>query len=102
MTESEPNIIDMKNMLKNMGVDLNNPSIKNNMNSIMELSSEIKDPMNMNPEQVKRMKNLLGLSGNPSLKGIPAKRTKIGANKQCPCNSGKKYKKCCDSYTKKI
>ena len=68
MTESEPNIIDMKNMLKNMGVDLNNPSIKNNMNSIMELSSEIKDPMNMNPEQVKRMKTIMtsmGLDSQP-------------------------------------
>ncbi len=26
---------------------------------------------------------------------IPAKRTKVGRNEPCPCNSGKKYKRCC-------
>jgi uncharacterized protein YecA (UPF0149 family) len=26
--------------------------------------------------------------------------TKIGRNEACPCNSGKKYKKCCLLYTR--
>lgn len=32
---------------------------------------------------------------HPAIKSNPTKNKKIGRNKPCPCNSGKKFKKCC-------
>lgn len=31
----------------------------------------------------------------PTAQLLPSDKTRVGRNEQCPCNSGKKYKKCC-------
>jgi yecA family protein len=41
----------------------------------------------------KRQSQLAGSSAAP----IPIRSVKVGSNDPCPCNSGKKYKKCCGS-----
>ncbi len=48
-----------------------------------------------------KMDNALRYLSKPPSKSVegamraPVRRVKIGANAQCPCGSGKKYKKCC-------
>lgn len=103
MSETTESILSMESTLKSMGIDLSTMS-KKNREEIEKLSSEITDPMNMNMEHVKRLQELLGITPSPTQQTLPTgfapnqqpkKRTKIGANTQCPCLSGKKYKKCC-------
>jgi len=36
----------------------------------------------------------------PKIETYKRKTPKIGRNNPCPCNSGKKYKKCCGSKVK--
>ena len=36
-----------------------------------------------------------GGSGDKTVKRQPVKKVKIGPNDPCPCQSGKKFKKCC-------
>ena len=59
----------------------------------------IKKTMKENPQLIENMmKNMM--NGDMNLKPNP-KTTKIGKktkpNEKCPCNSDKKYKKCCGS-----
>ncbi|HIO92706.1 MAG TPA: DUF1186 domain-containing protein [Leucothrix mucor] len=49
-------------------------------------------------EQVKKMRELLGMTDNDTqfdLENFTPKTKKVGRNEPCPCGSGKKYKKCC-------
>lgn len=51
-----------------------------------------------NPDAVRKMNSMLSKTT-----GVPTNSTtktkKIGRNEKCPCNSGKKYKKCCNNNT---
>ena len=48
-----------------------------------------------NPEAVRQMKKMMGKSLNIPTAQPKKKEKKIGRNEPCPCDSGKKYKKCC-------
>ncbi len=57
---------------------------------LMKLADTVQDPANITPEITKKIVDILG--------GYHANRhktDKVGRNESCPCNSGKKYKKCC-------
>ena len=73
---------------------------------LKKLSETVTNPVQMDATEAVRIVNELGididalqkkarrlLAENKKLK--TAGRPKIGANEKCPCNSGKKYKKCC-------
>jgi preprotein translocase subunit SecA len=76
---------------------------------------------NINPEQIKKIMNQLGIEDETNmdintLKTVientmkrvhnidrkPLTRDKTGRNELCPCNSGKKYKKCCHNKYQNI
>ncbi len=80
---------DLKKALSNMGLDLSKYP-KDKINTIMQFADSISDPSKMNAEQINKLQVLLGLK-----KGPTKKRIKIRVNDKCPCDSGKKYKKCC-------
>ena len=64
----------------------------------------ISDPEKMTPQQIQKLQNLLGVTqtvaGIQPIKRVPHRRNKIGPNQKCPCDSGKKYKKCCGANKK--
>ncbi len=72
-----------------MGLDLSKYP-KDKISAIMQFADSISDPSKMNAEQINKLQVLLGLK-----KGQTKKRIKIRVNDKCPCDSGKKYKKCC-------
>ena len=72
-----------------MGLDLSKYP-KDKINTILQFAESISDPSKMNAEQINKLQVLLGLK-----KGPAKKRIKIRVNDKCPCDSGKKYKKCC-------
>lgn len=80
---------DLKKALSNMGLDLSKYP-KDKISAIMQFADSISDPSKMNAEQINKLQVLLGLK-----KGQTKKRIKIRVNDKCPCDSGKKYKKCC-------
>ena len=80
---------DLKKTLKNMGIDLSKYP-KDKLDVILKLTDSITDPSKMNTQQIHQLQVLLGLK-----KGQTKKRVKIRVNDKCPCDSGKKYKKCC-------
>ena len=86
-----------------MGVDLEKLP-KDKLEPILQLANSISNPENMTQQQMEKLQNLLGLTltseGLQTGKRIPNRRKKIGPNKKCPCESGKKYKKCCGSNKK--
>lgn len=51
--------------------------------------------MLMGMEEKKYFKEMLSEPTPQQLKRIPPK---VGRNDPCPCNSGKKFKKCCLNY----
>ena len=58
---------------------------------LQKLAHEIKDPSKISPEQVQKIITILATNLKPE---HPVGK-KINRNDQCPCKSGKKYKKCC-------
>jgi uncharacterized protein YecA (UPF0149 family) len=71
---------------------------------LLQFSKTIKDPAEMSTKDALNLINTLGIDLDNLQKKARKKRVeeleknrkpKIGANEQCPCNSGKKYKKCC-------
>ena len=83
MDKFDPDILDQ--IGKMMGKD------KNTMN-------QVKKMMN-NPEAVKQIKKMMNNTMGPQvttdIKSDSKSKEKIGRNDPCPCDSGKKYKKCC-------
>jgi len=53
--------------------------------------AEIRKLAQENPQMVKEAMKFLAQN--------KPKKEKIGRNEKCPCNSGKKYKKCCLNKT---
>lgn len=54
----------------------------------------VKKMMKENPQMIE---SLMANMGSLGQKPQPKKSTKIKPNEKCPCNSGKKYKKCCNN-----
>lgn len=48
----------------------------------------VKDMIKDNPDMIKQARKLIASQ-------MPSKQKKIQPNSKCPCESGKKYKKCC-------
>jgi len=71
----------LKTMAEKIG-DPNNMSIQQAMSLVKELDLDIE----------KLQKNARKKRAQEREK---TKKPKIGVNEKCPCNSGKKYKKCC-------
>jgi len=80
---------DLKKALNNTGIDLSKYP-KDKLDTILKFTDSITDPSKMDAQQIHQLQVLLGLK-----KGQPKKRVKIRVNDKCPCDSGKKYKKCC-------
>ena len=67
---------------------------------LKELANEIKDPTNMKAREANKIIEELGIDIEAIQKKNKTKiqvnkKPKIGGNEKCPCNSGKKWKKCC-------
>jgi uncharacterized protein YecA (UPF0149 family) len=69
-----------------------------------EFSQKIKNPNAMSYQQAMSIMKTLNIdmktlqkNANSAMGGssLLSKKPKIGVNAPCPCNSGKKYKKCC-------
>lgn len=58
---------------------------------LLKLADRIKDPSQIDGNTVIELQKLLGIK-LPKNQKI---NKKIGRNEPCPCNSGKKWKKCC-------
>ena len=97
-----PDMQKMKEMFKNLGIDINKISRKK-MASLVKIAGNISDPANMTADQIQQVsqssigREILAKIGGEVLgpKLEPKQSEKIGRNKPCPCQSGKKYKKCC-------
>lgn len=87
--------------MENVNADMldemtNNPDALEQIGQMMgqdrQTMNQVKQMMK-NPQAVKQMKQML----NKQLGVVKnsQKGEKIGRNEPCPCNSGKKYKKCC-------
>ena len=57
----------------------------------------VKKMMRENPQMIESLMTNMVNNGSLDQKQQPKKSTKIKPNEKCPCNSGKKYKKCCNS-----
>ena len=82
-------------LLQQMGVDPSKLG-PDKLERLMKLSDKIKDPAQITPEVVSEITNIFGIDLNGPIQ--PKKREvslKIGRNEPCPCESGKKWKKCC-------
>lgn len=66
------------------------------LEKLMSLASLIKNPSDITQEMSRQILDTLGVV--PVAPKIQKKNTteKIGRNSPCACDSGKKYKKCCD------
>ena len=95
------NASEMKNVLAQMGIkpeDLGPDKIK----QLMDLADNITNPEQITDDTVAKLAKIIGVKipkGSGSLLPLKDKQilptVKIGRNVTCPCNSGKKYKKCC-------
>jgi len=74
------------------------------LRKLEEISKNVGDPTNLKLEDAMKIINEVGLDIEKLQKNARKKRAeelqknkkpKIGANDQCLCGSGKKYKKCC-------
>jgi preprotein translocase subunit SecA len=76
------------------------------LESLKRISNRINDPNSMTVNQAMNIVNELGLDIEKLQKNarkiraesyVKNKKPKIKVNEKCPCESGKKYKKCCMS-----
>lgn len=82
-------------LLQQMGVDPSKLG-PDKLERLMKMSDKIKNPDQITPEVVSEITNIFGIDLNGPVQ--PKKREislKISRNEKCPCESGKKWKKCC-------
>lgn len=90
-------IKEISKQLENAGIDTDNidrKHIKKIINFIKNL--DVKDKNQLSTEKLQEIvENITNsmLNSNTQTK----KCKKIGRNEKCPCNSGLKYKKCCET-----
>lgn len=64
------------------------------LEKLEKIFKDLGDPSQMTPHQARSILDEIGIE--PPKNRLPMKgKTKIPRNSPCPCNSGKKYKKCC-------
>ena len=69
------------------------------MEKLLKLADKVKDPSQIDGNIIVELQKLLGIKNFPQGPKLPKNQKvnkKIGRNDQCPCNSGKKWKKCCN------
>lgn len=68
---------------------------------LKDLSKALSDPNNLDENMMKGIMKKLGMEvkGAKPPTASKKKEKKIGRNEKCPCESGKKYKKCCGDIT---
>ena len=82
-------------LLQQMGIDPGKLGPEK-LEKLMKLSSKINDPNQITPEVVSEITNIFGIDLNgPKETKKKNNGIKIGRNELCPCESGKKWKKCC-------
>ena len=86
------NLENATQFLKNVGIDPETFTPET-IQKLMKFTDKIKDPSKIDPQTIQQIKKLLNIK-LPSKKRV-INDQKIGRNDPCPCNSGKKWKKCC-------
>lgn len=86
------NLENATQFIKNLGIDPETFSPET-IQKLMEFTDKIKDPSKIDPQTIQQIKQILNIK-LPSKKKVNDQQ-KIGRNDKCPCNSGKKWKKCC-------
>ena len=96
--QTKPQLV-QKNLEKVMG-DLSREQIE----GLHDFSQKLKNPNSMSYQQAMSIMKTLNIdmktlqkNANSAMGGVSqlVRKPKIGVNAPCPCNSGKKYKKCC-------
>ena len=104
--EMDPNNPDLSNLPNPDSFDINNldgdtlDQIGKMMGKDAKSINQVKKLL-QNPAAVKEMKKMLNKTMASQGLSQPTKPRpkKIGRNEKCPCDSGKKYKKCCGCNT---
>lgn len=78
--------------LKDLGI-YPNTFDKKTIQKLLQISSKIKDPSQINNETATELLKQLSIKPNKPFVNL----NKIGRNEKCPCGSDKKYKKCCET-----
>lgn len=86
------NLENATQFLKNVGIDPETFTPET-IQKLMQFADKIKDPSKIDSQTIQQIKQLLNIK-LPSKKRV-IDNQKIGRNDPCPCNSGKKWKKCC-------
>jgi uncharacterized protein YecA (UPF0149 family) len=81
-------------LLQQMGVDPSKLGPEK-LAKLMQITDKIKDPNQITQETVREITDIFGLETNGVPQPKKRKALKIGRNEPCPCESGKKWKKCC-------
>lgn len=90
-------------LLNNMDIIMGNLS-PDQLSGLQRLSHQLTNPNSISTQQATNIINSLGIDIDSIRKQIGqknaeqrqlTKKPKIPVNSPCPCNSGKKYKKCC-------
>jgi uncharacterized protein YecA (UPF0149 family) len=90
-------------ILNALGLNLNDITDEQK-ERLMKIGETISNPQNMNATEAMDIVNSLGLDIEKLQKNARRmkaeldkanKKPKVGRNAKCPCDSGKKYKKCC-------
>lgn len=82
-------------MLQKLGIDPSKLSAEK-MERLMKLGDNLNDPSKITPEVVSEITNIFGIELNgKKTKDTVKSGPKIKRNELCPCESGKKWKKCC-------
>lgn len=82
-------------LLQQMGIDPSKLG-PDKLERLMKLGDKIQNPNQITPDVVSEITNIFGINLNgPKQPKKISKSLKIGRNEPCPCESGKKWKKCC-------
>lgn len=84
-------------ILNSLDIDLDDLT-EHQQQILTNVAKKIKNPNRMTANEAVKIVKELGIDIEALQKKMrqqPRVRTKIGRNQPCPCDSGKKYKKCC-------
>lgn len=65
------------------------------LDKLMRVAAKITDPSQITPAMSRELIRTMGISVRPPMKPKHSTKAKVGRNDPCPCESGKKWKKCC-------
>jgi uncharacterized protein YecA (UPF0149 family) len=81
-------------VLNGLGLTIDKIS-PNQLERLEKLSEKFDDVSEITPELTREIMNIFGIKVNePRVPRV--QKNKLGRNELCSCQSGKKYKKCCD------